>query len=99
MNVAYFTDVEGQWAKFEGFLRGNPWVRWASEGKLEVAPGARLVFGGDAIDRGSGARRLLTTLLDVKKRQPEQVVLIAGNRDINKLRLHTELNGEPLPQT
>lgn len=99
MNVAYFTDVEGQWAKFEGFLSGNPWVRWQSEGKLAVAPGARLVFGGDAIDRGSGARRLLTTLLDVKKRQPEQVVLIAGNRDINKLRLHTELSGEPLAQT
>lgn len=97
--VAYLSDVEGLWAKIESFSLGNPWVSIDPSGRLQVAPGAIFVFGGDAIDRGPQGRRIVAALLDVKRRQPAQVVLLAGNRDINKLRLRRELNGFPPPRT
>jgi hypothetical protein len=99
MRIAYLTDVEGQWAKLESFATRNPLVTLDGAGRLQVAPGARFVFGGDAVDRGSAARRIVAALLDVKRRQPDQVVLLAGNRDINKMRLVTELAGAPPERT
>ncbi len=99
MRIAYLTDVEGQWAKLESFATQNPLLRLDGAGRLHVAPGARFVFGGDAVDRGSAARRIVAALLDVKRRQPDQVVLLAGNRDINKMRLVTELAGAPPERT
>jgi hypothetical protein len=86
LRIAYLTDVEGQWSKLESFATGNPFVRLDANGRLLVAPGARFVFGGDAIDRGPASRRIVLVLLEAKRRQPEQVVLLAGNRDINKMR-------------
>gem|GEM_PF-630454 len=93
--VAYLTDVEGLWSKLLGFLDGNPHVGLDGEGRLRVAPGAVFVFGGDAIDRGAWGRRIVAALLEAKGRQPDQVILLAGNRDINKLRLPRELGGFP----
>jgi hypothetical protein len=97
--IAYLTDVEGLWQKLLGFLDGNPYVRLGEGGRLEVADGATFVFGGDAIDRGPGARRIVRLLVEAKRRQPAQVVLLAGNRDINKLRLPRELTGLPPQRT
>ncbi|MCC6806512.1 MAG: metallophosphoesterase [Deltaproteobacteria bacterium] len=97
--IAYITDVEGQWPKVEDFAQDNALVSLAGE-TLTVQNGARLVFGGDAIDRGPNGRKVMRALLDVKRRQPDQVVLLAGNRDINKLRLWRELQGhffDPVP--
>ena len=99
MKLAYVTDIEGQWSKLSSFAADNPLVSLDPEGRLSVAPGARFVFGGDAVDRGPEARRLIHTLLEAKRRQPEQVVLLAGNRDINKMRLVTELDGSPPAST
>jgi hypothetical protein len=93
--IAYVTDVEGIWSKLVEFATDNPLVSLDGAGRLSVAPGALFVFGGDAIDRGPSGRRVVRALLDVKLRQPSQVVLLAGNRDINKLRLWRELNGFP----
>lgn len=93
--VTYVTDVEGQWARLHSFLDDNPHASLQG-GSLVVAPGATLVFGGDAIDRGPHGRRIVRLLLEAKRRQPDQLVLLAGNRDINKLRLATELCGAPL---
>ena len=45
------------------------------------------MFGGDAIDRGPGGRRIVRTLLAARRRYGDRVILLAGNRDINKLRL------------
>ena len=64
-------------------------------GELTLAPGATLVFGGDAIDRGPAGRRVVAALLAAKRHYDDRVVLLAGNRDINKLRLHRELAGRP----
>ena len=91
--IAFVTDVEGQWDKLAGVADGRL-VRLAGDA-LHVADGAVLVFGGDAVDRGPAGRRILRALLDAKRRQPERVVLLAGNRDLNKLRLARELTGAP----
>lgn len=93
--TAYVTDVEGQWEKLAGFARGNEVVRLDEAGRLQVAPGALFVFGGDAVDRGPAGRRVLRALAEAKRRQPGQVVLLSGNRDLNKLRLFRELRGAP----
>jgi hypothetical protein len=92
--AAWLSDVEGQWDKLESFCAGNPVVSLAGDA-LTVAPGCLFVFGGDAVDRGPAGQRILRALVAVKSRQPEQVVLLAGNRDINKLRLCRELRGAP----
>jgi hypothetical protein len=93
--VAYLTDVEGIWEKLASFCRDNPHVSLEEGDRLRVQPGATFVFGGDAIDRGPAGRRVVRVLLEAWRRQPSQVVLLAGNRDINKLRLVRELNGYP----
>ncbi len=92
--IVYVTDLEGRWDKLSSFLDGNPHVRLV-EGELELAAGVTFVFGGDAVDRGAHARRLVGLLLRAKQRYGDRVVLLAGNRDINKLRLVTELGGTP----
>jgi hypothetical protein len=100
--VAYLTDVEGLWSRLQSFAHDNPLVRLETEGgaqRLVVAPGACFVFGGDAVDRGPQGRLVVSTLVEAKLRQPEQVILLAGNRDLNKLRLRRELAGTPPPRT
>ncbi len=93
--VAYLTDVEGQWNKLEAFVEENPCVRLDAGGVLHVEAGCVFVFGGDAIDRGVSSRRIVRALLDVRLRQPGRVVLLVGNRDLNKIRLVRELAGAP----
>jgi hypothetical protein len=99
MPVAYLTDVEGIWEKLAGFCQDNPHVSLEGGERLVVRPGVTFVFGGDAVDRGPDGRRVVRTLLEAWRRQPSQVVLLAGNRDINKLRLARELRGHPLART
>ena len=94
-DVAYVTDVEGSWDRLASYFVDNPHVRLDADGRVHLSPGVTFVFGGDAIDRGPWSRRIVRTLLDVKQRHPNRVVLLAGNRDLNKLRLVRELDGHP----
>ncbi|MBA2544256.1 MAG: metallophosphoesterase [Deltaproteobacteria bacterium] len=94
MTIAYLTDVEGRWDKLASFLDGNPHVSIADD-VLRLTDGVTFVFGGDAIDRGPHARRIVSLLLAAKRSYGERMILLAGNRDINKLRLVTELGGQP----
>lgn len=97
--IAYVTDVEGRWDKLATFADGNDDVRLEPARGLVLADDVTFVFGGDVCDRGPDARRLVTTLLDAKRRYGERVVLLAGNRDLNKLRLRRELDGHPPERT
>jgi hypothetical protein len=94
MKIAYLTDVEGQWEKLATFCADNPLVSLQGD-ELVVAAGATFVFGGDAVDRGPHGRRVVACLTRAKRRYGEHVVLLAGNRDINKIRLARELRGHP----
>lgn len=92
--IAYLTDVEGRWDKLTSFTSGNAAVSLV-DGELRLADGVTFVFGGDAIDRGAHARRIVSLLVNAKRKYGARVVLLAGNRDINKTRLVTELGGKP----
>ena len=74
--------------------RGNPHVALAGDA-LVLADGVTFVFGGDAIDRGPHGRRIIRTLLAARRTYGERVILLAGNRDLNKLRLVRELDDVP----
>lgn len=97
MTVAYLTDVEGRWDKLLSFVEGNPHVSLV-DGALRLADGVTFVFGGDAMDRGPHARRIVSLLLEAKRAYEARVVLLAGNRDVNKVRLVRELDGHPPPR-
>jgi len=96
--VSYVTDLEGQWDRFVGSVERDDLLSLEGS-RLVLADGATFVFGGDAVDRGPSSRRLLRTFLDAKSRYGDRVVLLAGNRDLNKLRLASELRGHPPPST
>jgi len=85
-------------ARLDDFCRDNPLVRLDDAGRLHVADRALFVFGGDAVDRGPDARRVMRVLFDAEARQPDRVVLLAGNRDLNKMRLRAELGADPRPE-
>lgn len=93
--ITYLTDIEGIWQKLVTFLQDNPFLTMDDGGRLWVKPGKIFVFGGDAIDRGPDAQKIVSMFLDLKERQPEQAFFLAGNRDINKMRLYRELAGKP----
>ncbi len=91
--VVHISDVEGSWARLSTFVDRAPGVYFDKLSRLVVDEDTIFVFGGDAVDRGPWSRRVVRTLLEAKVRQPDHVVLIGGNRDINKLRLPRELSG------
>ncbi len=95
--IAYVTDLEGQWSRLEGFAARTPGVRLGGD-QLLLDDDLTFVFGGDAIDRGPDSRRIVRTLLDAHRRYGPRAVLLAGNRDLNKLRLARELRGHPPPR-
>ena len=69
----------------------------ASDGtaEIELAEGWHFVFGGDVCDKGGsvgGTVRVTRSLVRLKRRYPDRVVLLLGNRDLNKMRLTSELH-------
>lgn len=92
LEIAFVTDVEGDIQYFNRWVRESSVLRYGPGGGLELThAGARFVYGGDTIDRGDGDIRLLQLLADLKRKYPDRVTLLVGNRDLNKLRLTSEL--------
>ena len=91
--VVHISDVEGSWSRLSTFVDRAAGVYFDKISRMIVDEDTIFVFGGDAVDRGPWSRRVVRTLLEAKLRQPDHVVLIGGNRDINKLRLPRELSG------
>eukprot|EP00906_Rhabdomonas_costata_P026522 RCo037780 len=94
--LGYVTDCEGSLEHFRGYVQRSHVLSFAKEStelniKLELAPDCCFIFGGDGGDRGFGTLRLYEALVDLKKRYPDRVVLLVGNRDANKIRLTSEL--------
>lgn len=104
--ITYVSDVEGHFDYFCRFVElssalsfvtgsgvadaaGVAHMREAPE--LELADGWHFVYGGDSCDKGPGSIRFLQSLAMLKAKYPDRVHLILGNRDINKMRLTSEL--------
>lgn len=94
--VEALSDLEGNKNRLDDFLSQSENLILDEKGRLKVKEGAHFVYVGDVMDRGPNSRKILEMLVDLKERQPNQVTLIAGNRDINKIRLALELNDEAL---
>lgn len=90
--VAVLSDIEGSARKLELFCQRHPAFARGDDGFFHLAPGAVFVHGGDVPDRFEGSQRAVAELLRLAAEAAGRVVLIAGNRDLNKLRLPAELS-------
>lgn len=89
--VEFITDIEGNLRYLERFIARSKVLSWGQAGQLDLAEGGYLVHGGDGVDKGDGDIRVVRLLTRLKRRYPDRVVLIMGNRDVNKLRFGSEL--------
>lgn len=90
--VAVLSDIEGSAKKLDDFCARHPAFTPGPDGRPVVKPGAVFVHGGDVPDRFAGGQRAVAELLRLVHAAPGRVVLVAGNRDLNKLRLTAELS-------
>ena len=103
-NITYFTDTEGNYEYFQRSIEeseGLRLIRVDSDGvlDLDLVCGWHFVFGGDSVDKGGavgGSVRVVKSLLKLKKKYPRRVTLLLGNRDLNKMRLTSELAADQL---
>lgn len=94
--VQFMTDIEGQRTAVEWFKNSST-VQWDPYKGLDFCNTVKtpyFIFGGDLFDRGNFDLDWAQKLLDFKQRYPEQVFLIAGNRDITKNRFKIELDSK-----
>ena len=82
---------------FEALIGRSEVVQRDPEGDLTLCDGGWLVFGGDACDRGPGDIRITKALCSLKRRYPDRVILLQGNRDALKLRFGSELDPTEAP--
>ena len=92
--VGYVTDIEGNYSFWQRYIDlSQVLTRNETTKNIELKnEGCHFVFGGDLWDRGPGDMRVLGDLLKLKRRYPERVHFVLGNRDLNKLRLLAELS-------
>lgn len=105
--IGYLSDVEGHWDYFLDYVERSNVLSWEEAERppsvmieseqikfrrLALRPGARFVYGGDAVDKGPGDIRIVRALASLKSRYRDRVHLLVGNRDLNKLRLPSELS-------
>jgi len=94
IEIGYFTDVEGNYDYFQKYISISNILRYDSKDKesLVLKDGAMFVFGGDVCDKGPGSIRITRQLVALKKKYSDRVILILGNRDVNKMRWTSELD-------
>jgi hypothetical protein len=90
-SILHITDHEGTRFFFDA-LRKSKIVSFNPENGLQFnKPSSFFIFGGDATDRGSYDLATTELLVDFKKRHPDQVTLLVGNREIKNNRFKIEL--------
>ena len=100
--LGYVTDVEGNLDYFLRYVKESRVLRVEGDAtsthiRLDlVGDNTYFVYGGDAVDKGPGDIRMVTALVELKRRYPERVYLLVGNRDLNKLRFTAELSPDDL---
>jgi hypothetical protein len=82
--IYFFSDLEGNMPD------GIKNLMFDVEENLLSLGNKVIVFTGDLIDRGEYSIRNLQRMLRLKEANPENVILICGNRDANKIRMYPE---------
>ena len=95
--IGYCTDCEGNYDHFLQYARMSEVLHVS-----ENTGGARVtkkggentyfVYGGDVCDHRNGDIRIAQQLLALKLAHPENVFIVMGNRDANKMRFTSELH-------
>jgi hypothetical protein len=89
--VTFLSDLEGSARKLTDFLDHSPSFHKTGAG-WSLAADAIFVVGGDNFDRFVGDLAIARTLETLRLSAKDRVLLTAGNRDLNKLRLRPELS-------
>ena len=92
--ISFITDCEGDYQYWSRCVALSEVVEFNSQGSLSFKrrdAQDSFVFGGDVFDKGLGDLRIAGQLVEFKKSHPDRVWLLAGNRDLNKLRFPAEL--------
>lgn len=89
--IGFVTDLEGDLLLWNRYIEISQILHRRDDGSLELLEGSYLVYGGDVVDHGPGDLTILGDLVSLKLAYPERVHFVLGNRDVNKLRLPTEL--------
>jgi len=101
--VGFVADVEGHWDYFLEYVERSKVLDWEHDNnllsnngikfkRLKLRPNTHFIYGGDSVDKGPGDIRLCRALVSLKKRYPDRVHLLVGNRDLNKLTFSSELS-------
>ncbi|RYZ72225.1 MAG: hypothetical protein EOP09_03510, partial [Proteobacteria bacterium] len=88
------TDLEGRQANLNIAIDNGDFELSTTESgpRLDFTDShSEFIFAGDLFDRGKDSIKLRRMLLDLKKRYPERVTFLWGNREINKLTLLRDL--------
>ena len=80
ITVGYATDVEGNYEYWTKYIEISKILNRLPSGELELRTDCHFVYGGDVVDRGPGDLRVLSDLLAIKRKYPEKVHFIMGNR-------------------
>ncbi len=94
--ISFLTDVEGDWDYLNRFVSLSDALSFDDAGALILADGWRFVFGGDLVDKAPGSLRCAKALVQLKRAYPDRVILLLGNRDINKMRFTSELHPDEI---
>lgn len=98
--ISYLTDVEGDAAYLDRYVEQSKVLQFCEANNNEFPyekciefqhDNAVLVYGGDVWDRGGSDLYVIRQLLDLQKRHDGRVHFIMGNRDMNKMRIASEL--------
>lgn len=91
ITISHLTDIEGNLSYFERWCKRSNYLQFEDGRLLFRDTDCKFVYGGDSCDKGPGDLRLGRILVDFKQANPEDVILIAGNRDIKSRRFTYEL--------
>lgn len=67
----------------------------AIEAFLTANPKNKVAFLGDYFDHGPLVVNTINNIMNLKNKYDDRIIIILGNRDVNKLRLIYEMNEEP----
>ncbi|KAJ8612511.1 hypothetical protein CTAYLR_003699 [Chrysophaeum taylorii] len=92
VRIGYVSDVEGHLDYWKRYVSASEVLEFGRDGdELVLREDSWFVYGGDAVDKGPGDIRLCRSLARLKRRYPFRVFLLVGNRDLNKLRMSSEV--------
>jgi hypothetical protein len=86
-SICFFSDIEGN---MPDGIRELMFDTGKTGDTPKTLVNEVIVFTGDLIDRGEYTIRNLQRMLALKEANPENVILICGNRDVNKIRMYHE---------